>query len=551
MKENKKSVSKGKIIVSAVVIVVVVLGSIGGYFIYRTFNKGEAIATLDMTSLYQDEVVELSDIIVGTSESGTASLVYEEIDLDTGYEVTEILAVAGVYVEEGEVLATIDLENSNLDDSDEQQDLDDAESALTKLEIEVASSKVAAQTTYDKSIVAGESAEAIYNLEIQDIEDTLDDYDDEIASLESDITTYEKLLKNGLSSDYGLSDAMEDLAEAEAGIETVEANIAVTTEETALEESEKELETFEQAKETAEKEIETAVEQYDEAYELVGEQLEQAESDLTKAEKSRTTYAASMSNLKAEALASYETTMNTYNNASDLYTITIETLNDDLEDAEELVEELTEALESDDDDDDAVVIDVDGNLLAPCSGYIMTVTEPSSVTMDGNTVESGLSIIVSDGDYAQIDVSVSQDDIADIYIGMDANIVFDAYEDTMITAVVDSLSLTPSGDMTSSVNYTVTIICDIPQDEGMTIFSSMTATVTFIEAQSNDVMAISTNYIVYEDGQQYVYLESDDGSVEKIEVETGFSDGFDVEIISGLEVGDIVVNESAVMDIED
>lgn len=546
MKKNSK---KAKII-STIVVVVLLISVIGGYFIYQNTENGEAMATLDMAALYQDEVVELSDIIVGISESGTASLVYEEIDLEPEYEVTEVIAVAGVYVNEGEVLATIDLENSNLDDSSEQQELDEAESALTKKEIEVAEAKVQAQTTYDKSITAGESAETIYNLEMDDIDDTLDDYDDEIDELESEISALTKLIKNGLSSDYGLADAQQDLEEAEANIATVTAEIAVTTDEDALVSLQEKLETYEKAKETAESDIEKAEEDYETAYEQTVEEKASKNKELTSTEKARTTYAASMDNLKAEALAQYETTMSTYNNASALYTVTIEALDEELEDAEELVEELTEALEEEDDDDDAVVIDVDGNLLAPCSGYIMTVTEPSSMTIDGSTIESGLSIIVSDGDYAQIDVSVSQDDISDIYIGMETNIVFDSYEDILITAEVDSLSLTPSGDMTSSVNYTVTVICDIPQDQGMTIFSSMTSTVTFIEAQATDVMAISTNYIIYEDGQQYVYLEGDDGTTELVEVETGFSDGFDVEIVSGLELGDVVKNESAVIGIE-
>ncbi len=548
MKEKMKKMSKKKII-AIIVSVAVLVSAIGGVVIYQSANRGEAMATLDMAALYQDEIVELSDIIVGTSETGTASLVYQEIELDEAYEVTEIFAASGVYVEEGDILATIDLENSNLGNSDEQQDLDDAITSLAQLEIEVDSNKAMAKATYDKSVASGESAETIYNLEIEDIDDTLDGYYEDIADLEDEIEELESLLKNGLTSDYGISDANSDIVEAEANIASTEELIAAETDATVLAELQKTLETYEQAKTSAESALSTATDQYDDAYEQTEEQLEQSENELTALEKNSASYAASVNTLKLNAKSTYDTTMFTYSNAYALYTLTIQELDEQLEEAEELIEELTEELENGG-NSEAVVIDVDGNLLAPCSGYVTTVTEPSSVTMDGNTMNTGLYITVSDGAYAQIDVSIAQDDIADISIGMAANVVFDSYEDVLIESEVDSLSLTPSGDMTSSVNYTVTIICDIPEGEDMTIFSSMTATVTFVEAQAIDVLAISTNYVVYEDGQQYAYRELEDGTVEKVELVTGFSDGFDVEIISGLELGDIVLNESAVTDIE-
>ncbi len=527
--------TKKRLITIGIIVVVVILG-VGGYTLFKNFTRGEAQATLDMASLYQDEIVEISDIIVGVSETGTASLVYEEIDLDEGYEVTEILAVAGVYVEEGEVLAILDLEASEVNNSEELEELEDAEDTLAKLEIETASKKVEAKSTYDAAVAAGESAQTIYDLEIDEINAGLTDLEDQIEETEDEIADLESQQKNGLSYDYGLSSLNEELVEISASLSAAKSAGEDTTQLQSEYDSKK-------------AEIVQATSQYDEAYADLDSQIDELEDMLDNLETEKTKYAASMSSLKVAAKSDYNSAITTYNNAYENYSLTIKELDAALEEAEELVEELTEELESDE-EDEAIIIDADGNLLAPCSGYIMTVTEPTSMTMDGNTIETGLSITVSDNAYAQIDISVSQDDIADIYIGMPANVLFDAYEEVLIISEVSSLSLTPSGDMTSSVNYTVTILCEIPEDEDMTIFSSMTATVTFVEAQSNDVLAISTNYVNYEDGVQYVYRESADGTIELVEITTGFSDGFDVEIISGLEEGDIVVNESAVIDLE-
>lgn len=591
MKEKIMKITTKQKVISIVVIVALVVGTIGGYSIYQNMGKGEAQATLDMASLYQDEIVTVTDIVVGTSETGTASLIYEEIALDSGYEVTETIAVAGVYVNEGDILATLDLENSELDNSDELEELEDAEKALEQLTIETEAKMIEAKSIYDQAVATGTNAETVYDLAVDEIEDGLTEIDEQIASLEEQIEEAEDQVENGLDDDFGLATLVEELmelneeleeaelaeeeaeaaaeaeaiAEAAAAAETItdtketqteqENTISVTetsasTSSSLSDSSMSEVEQIEAEIEAKEAEIEQATEQYEETYNALPDQIEEWEEQIDSLETQRASYVASMDTQEVQAESTYNSSVNTYSNAYASYTLTVSELEEALAEAQELVDELTEALDEEDEEDEAIVIDTEGNLLAPCSGYIMTVTEPSSMTIDGNTIESGLSITVSDGDYAQIDVSISQDDIADIYIGMEANIIFDAYEDILITSEVSSLSLTPSGDMTSSVNYTVTVICDIPQDEGMTIFSSMTATVTFVEAQSNDVLAISTNYIVYEDGQQYVYKEEADGSVSFVEVVTGFSDGFDVEIISGLEEGDIVLNESAVMDIE-
>lgn len=545
-----KGITKKQKIISVVVIVALVVGSVGGYTIYKSMNGRGAVATLDMASLYQDEIVQLGDIVVGVSESGTASLVYEELDLDSGYEVTEIYAETGVYFEEGEVLATLDLDASDLEDTDALDELEDAEDALTQKTIEVEAQLIQAESTYNKAVAAGESAATIYDLTIDEINDGLTDIDDQIEELEDNISDLEYQVTNGLTDDFGLEDAQEELTSTSASITSKEAEISAATDAMTLETLNAELEKLEEEYTQQEAEITSLTSQYDTAYDALSDQIDNYEDELASKETERTRYVANMPGDKVDAQSVYDTAMNTYSNAYADYSLTVASLDAELEEAEELVDTLTEALEEEDEEDEAIIIDEEGNLLAPCSGYITSVSEPSSITIDNNTIESGLSITMSDGDYAQIDISISQDDIADIYIGMVANVVFDSYEDVTIISEVDTLSLTPSGDMASSVNYTVTVTCDIPQDEGMTIFSSMTATVTFVEAQTNDVMVVSSNYVGYEDGVQYVYVEQADGSVVKTEIVTGFSDGFDVEVISGVEVGDIIVNESAVSDIE-
>ncbi len=376
-----KGITAKQKIISVVLIVVLVAGSAGGYAIYQSLNRRTAVATLDMASLYQDEIVQLGDIVVGISESGTASLVYEEIDLNSGYEVTEIFAETGVYFEEGEVLAILDLDASDLEYTDALEELEEAEDALTQTTIEVEAQLIQAESTYNKAVAAGESAATIYDLTIDEINDGLTDLDDQIEELEDDIADLEYQVTNGLTDDFGLEDAQDELESIAASITSKETEIAKTTDAMALETLNSELEKLQEEYAMQEATIESLTTQYDTAYDALSNQIDNYEDELASKETERTRYVANMPGDKVEAESQYDSTINTYSNAYTEYSMTVASLNAQLEEAEELVETLTEALEEEDEEDEAIVIDEAGNLLAPCSGYITSVSEPTSITM--------------------------------------------------------------------------------------------------------------------------------------------------------------------------
>lgn len=582
MREKLKKITVKQKIVSVVVVIALIFGSTGGYYVYQMMNSGGALPTLDMASLYQDEIVQIGDIVVGLSESGSATLIYEEINIDAGYEVSEILVETSTYVEEGDIIAVLDLEASVFDEGEDNTALEEAEITLIETTMSVESQLLSAKATYDKSIASGESAQTIYNLAIQEIEDGLEEIEDNISEKEALIEDYQDQLANGLDSDYGLADAEADLSDAESTLtkaeaayttavkalesaetayakvmadagstetEKTEANDTVLEKEILVASASSDITIAELAVASAEREVETAEESYDNAYIQMSSDLEIQEENLESLETSLLRYEASMTGDRITAQSTYDNSIMNYNNAYTIYEFAVEELEEQLAEAEALVEELTAAIEEGDEVDENVIIDENGNLLAPCTGYIMSVTEPTTTTIANTTTTTGLSITMSDNAYAQIDISVSQDDIADISLGMVTNVVFDAYEDIIVESEVTALSLVPSSDIASSVNYTVTIMCNVPED--ITVFSEMSADVTFVQAQQNDVMVISSNYIVYEDSVAYVYVEESDGTITKTAIETGFSDGFDVEIISGVEEGDIILNESAVMNVAD
>lgn len=184
---------------------------------------------------------------------------------------------------------------------------------------------------------------------------------------------------------------------------------------------------------------------------------------------------------------------------------------------------------------------IDDKIYAPTTGYIVTVSNEG-------TVKSGTDIIsIGDSNEIEILVSISQEDISNVYIGMDTMVVFDAYPDITFRAEIDTISMSPASGMQTTVNYTVTILCDVSQSSEAVIYGGMTGDVTFIQREKNDILMVSNKCVfIDENGKEYVKIKNSSGEIETISVVTGFSDGFDVEIVQGLKEGDIVIIESAV-----
>ena len=69
-----------------------------------------------------------------------------------------------------------------------------------------------------------------------------------------------------------------------------------------------------------------------------------------------------------------------------------------------------------------------------------------------------------------------------------------------------------------------------------------------ITKESREVVHVSNRAIISEGTKSYVKMKNDKGKIMKCEVQTGFSDGVNVEIIEGLGTGDKVLVESRVQE---
>lgn len=233
-----------------------------------------------------------------------------------------------------------------------------------------------------------------------------------------------------------------------------------------------------------------------------------------------------------EAEKKYKEAMLSYENADSQYSadvtgvdVSVDTAQDTLTDAKEALSEF-EAFVG------------DGTIYSDYDGTIMSVGYEA-----GDDLSTSTSIVTfADTDAVTMTVSVSEEDISEIAIGDEVMIELNAYEDQTFSGEVESIDTSvSSGSSTISYNVTVKINGDV---DG--IYTDMTGNVTFIEKQVADVVYVSNKAIINEGTASYVKVKDSDGTIEKKEVTTGFSDGVNVEITEGLSEGETVLIESQV-----
>ena len=293
------------------------------------------------------------------------------------------------------------------------------------------------------------------------------------------------------------------LAEGETAEETYQASI------TSLENAVTQLE----------EELEEALEDGDE------ETAEELEAELQIAKNNQITQS-------IEAKQIYENAMTNYKYAQQLYEIDTNGLEDDLNDAKEILMEAEQNLA------DFQEQIGDGIVYAEYSGTVTAVSyKAGDLLVNDSAVAS-----FTDLEDVTMTVSVSQEDIAQITVGDEAAIQLTAYAGETFAGEVSSIAATASVG-SSTVNYDVKV--RFTGDTGKVYFD-MTGEVTFAGKTVGDTLYISNRAVFMEAGRSYVKVMDSDGSIRTVQVMTGFSNGSIVAVESGLEEGQKVVIESKV-----
>lgn len=172
-------------------------------------------------------------------------------------------------------------------------------------------------------------------------------------------------------------------------------------------------------------------------------------------------------------------------------------------------------------------------LIAPLDGVVIAKNvEP------GQTVTSQDAVLVM-SDRLIVKAQVDETDIAQVYVGQTARVTLDAYPQEVIPAEVDHISY-EAKTVSNVTVYEVEVVAETVPDF---MRSGMTANVTFILAAKRDRLLLPAEAVHLENGAASVLRPS---ATEKtpptsVPVETGLTNGKQIEIVAGLAEGDAVL----------
>ena len=170
-------------------------------------------------------------------------------------------------------------------------------------------------------------------------------------------------------------------------------------------------------------------------------------------------------------------------------------------------------------------------LKAPINGIITALfVESGEMANSGQTV-----IILSDLVNLDVDVNLDETDVARIEMGMTVVVTVDAFPGVEVSGEV--VEIAPTADVQSGVVlYPVTVRLD-PTD--LPLRSGMTVNVMFTLDERKDTLVVPFRAVETEGGQAYLTRVTASGS-ERVAVTLGLITDTQIEILSGIEEGDVV-----------
>jgi macrolide-specific efflux system membrane fusion protein len=171
-------------------------------------------------------------------------------------------------------------------------------------------------------------------------------------------------------------------------------------------------------------------------------------------------------------------------------------------------------------------------LIAPIDGQIIV-----------RSVEPGQTVTTSDvvlvlSDRLIVKADVDETDIGRIRLGQDASIGLDAYPEVKVKGVVDHIYY--ESELVNNVNiYKVDVV---PSDIPDVFRSGMSANVDVVVDKKDHALLLPLSAVTEEGKRTVVSIrDAATGEVKKTTVRTGLQDESYIEIVNGLNPGDIVV----------
>jgi HlyD family secretion protein len=182
---------------------------------------------------------------------------------------------------------------------------------------------------------------------------------------------------------------------------------------------------------------------------------------------------------------------------------------------------------------------------ATIEGMVLEVPlEEGDSVIETNNFNDGTTITtVADMDQLIFKGKVDESEVGKIRPGMDLLLTIGAIEDQTFEAVLEHIA--PKGvEENGAIQFEIRAALKLKDD--VFVRANYSANADIVLARADEVLAIKEALLVLEDGKAFVDVETAPQQFDRREIETGLSDGIQIEVVAGLTEEDRIKNPNAV-----
>ena len=197
---------------------------------------------------------------------------------------------------------------------------------------------------------------------------------------------------------------------------------------------------------------------------------------------------------------------------------------------------IQEGISSGDTSESGVISNI---VYAPITGTVLDVPVKEGTPIQENSgMSSGTTVsILADMNTLFFSGEIDETEVGELAIGMPVNITVAALDSTPVNGKLTFIS--PRGTpKNGSVMFPIEI--GLETDEETVLRAGYSASAEIILNAEEDVLSLPERDVIYENGKTFVEVRQDSQEFQKIEIETGISDGVYTQITKGLKEGDAV-----------
>jgi HlyD family secretion protein len=174
---------------------------------------------------------------------------------------------------------------------------------------------------------------------------------------------------------------------------------------------------------------------------------------------------------------------------------------------------------------------------ATINGMVLDLpNKEGSFIVESSTFQAGTTLaVLADMNDMIFEGLVDESEVGKLHEGMDLVLNVGALEGKPYTAILEYIA--PKGVMDQGT-IKFTIRAAVKLNKELFLRSNYSANADIVLARKENVLAINEGDLIIEDKATYVEVETSPQQFEKREIKTSLSDGINIEVVSGLKIGE-------------